>query len=64
MAAIGGTVAGTTTNDSAASYAAKAAEVADKLKQGGYESVKALALISIAKSLVSITASLAKTPQD
>ncbi len=36
-------------------YAEQASRVADKLKPGGYESVKALALLSIAHSLAALT---------
>jgi hypothetical protein len=42
----------------AAAYANKAAEVAEKLKPGTYDSVQALALVSIALSLKQIAASL------
>jgi hypothetical protein len=41
-----------TTTDLGAQNAAKAAEVASKLKPGTYDSVQALALLSIAQSLV------------
>jgi len=43
-----------TTPDLGAEYAAKAVEVAAKLKPGNYDSVQALALLSIAQSLAKI----------
>ena len=52
-----------TTTGLAAQYAAKAAEVAAKLKPGTYEAVKALALLSIAQSLVEITENMER-PRD
>ena len=44
--------------DAAAAYATEAAQVAQKLKPGTYDSVQALALVSIAISLKQIAASL------
>jgi hypothetical protein len=43
----------------AATYAERAAEVAQSLKPGTYDAVQALALVSIAASLADIAASLA-----
>ena len=47
-----------TTPDLGAQNAAKAAEVAAKLKPGTYEAVQALSLLSIAQSLAEIAESL------
>ena len=44
--------------DISALYAAKAVEVAEKLKPGTYDAVQAMALISIAHSLARIAESL------
>jgi hypothetical protein len=47
-----------TTTGPAAQNAAKAAEVAAKLKPGTYDAVQALALLSIAQSLAEIAENL------
>lgn len=47
-----------TNPSSAATNADLAADVASKLKPGNYDAVKALSLLSIAQSLVKITAAL------
>jgi hypothetical protein len=46
----------------ASEYAAKAAEVAQKLKPGTYDSVEALALVSIAHSLAQIAQAMESRP--
>jgi hypothetical protein len=53
------------TTDPGAQNAAKAAEVAAKLKPGTYDAVQALALLSIAQSLAKIAENLppAQQPQ-
>jgi hypothetical protein len=51
------------TNDLGAQNAAKAAEVAAKLKPGTYEAVQALALLSIAQSLAKIAENMPPTEQ-
>ena len=51
------------TTDIGAQNAAKAAEVAAKLKPGNYEAVQALALLSIAQSLAKIAENLPPTEQ-
>jgi hypothetical protein len=51
------------TTDLGAQNAAKAAEVAAKLKPGTYEAVQALALVSIAQSLAKIAENLPPTEQ-
>jgi hypothetical protein len=51
------------TTDLGAQTAARAAEVAAKLKPGTYDAVQALALLSIAQSLAKIAENLPPTEQ-
>jgi hypothetical protein len=52
-----------TTTDLRVQTAAKAAETAEKLKPGTYDSVQALSLLSIAQSLVKIAANMHQPQQ-